>query len=56
MYQNIADEEVNVSTATDLIVSQMKAFNVQADDAISIIDKINEVDILASRYSNIVLK
>lgn len=56
LYQNIADEEVNVSTATDLIVSQMKAFNVQADDAISIIDKINEVDILASRYSNIVLK
>ena len=43
LYQNIADEEVNVSTATDLIISQMKAFNVQADDAISIIDKINEV-------------
>lgn len=43
LYQNIADEEVNVSTTTNLIVSQMKAFNVQADDAISIIDKINEV-------------
>ena len=43
MYQNIADEKVNVSTATDLIISQMKAFNVQADDTISIIDKINEV-------------
>lgn len=53
LYQNIADEQVSTSKATDLIVSQMKAFNVEAEDSIKIIDQINEVDIRASRYSNV---
>ena len=53
LYQNIADEQISTSKATDLIVSQMKAFNVAAEDSIKIIDQINEVDIRASRYSNI---
>lgn len=53
LYQNIADEQVSTSDATALIVSQMKAFNVEAEDSIKIIDQINEVDIRASRYSNV---
>lgn len=53
LYQNIADEQVSTSTATSLIVSQMKAFNVEAEDSIKIIDQINEVNIRASRYSNV---
>lgn len=53
LYQNIADEQISTSKATDLIVSQMKAFNVEAEDSIEIIDQINEVDIRASRYSNV---
>lgn len=53
LYQNIADEQISTSKATDLIVSQMKAFNVAAEDSIKIIDQINEVDIRASRYSNV---
>lgn len=53
LYQNIADEQISTSKATDLIVSQMKAFNVEAEDSIKIIDQINEVDIRASRYSNV---
>ena len=43
LYQNIADEEVSTSDATALLVSQMKAFNVEAEDAITIIDQINDV-------------
>ena len=43
LYQNIADEQVSTSDATALLVSQMKAFNVEAEDAITIIDQINEV-------------
>ena len=43
LYQNIADEQVSTATATDLIVSQMKAFNIEAEDSIQIIDQINEV-------------
>lgn len=43
LYQNIADEQISTSKATDLIVSQMKAFNVEAEDSIKIIDQINEV-------------
>lgn len=53
LYQNIADEQISTSKATDLIVSQMKAFNVEAEDSIKIIDQINEVDIRASCYSNV---
>ena len=53
LYQNIADEQVSTSDATALIVSQMKAFNVEAEDSIKIVDQINEVNIRASRYSNV---
>lgn len=53
LYQNIADEQVSTSDATALIVSQMKAFNVEAEDSMEIIDQINEVDIRASRHRNV---
>lgn len=43
LYQNIADEQVSTSDATALIVSQMKAFNVEGKDAIKVIDQINSV-------------
>lgn len=43
LYQNIADGQVSTADATSLLVSQMKAFNVDAKDAITIIDQINSV-------------
>ena len=43
LYQNIADGQVSTSDATALLVSQMKAFNVDASDSIQIIDQINAV-------------
>lgn len=46
LYTNIADEELSAGEAASYIISQMKAFNIEAEDAISIIDKTNEVKLL----------
>lgn len=43
MYTNIADEAIDAADAADMIIAQMKAFNIEADDSIHIIDAINEV-------------
>ena len=43
MYTNIADEEIKAADAADMIIAQMKAFNITAEDSIHIIDAINEV-------------
>jgi hypothetical protein len=43
LYQNIADAEVSASDASSLIISQMKAFGISAENAVDIINQINEV-------------
>ena len=43
MYRNIADAQVSSSDAASFLVSQMKAYNITAEDSIEIIDKLNEV-------------
>jgi hypothetical protein len=43
LYQNIADSELSAGDSASYIISQMKAFNLTADQAIEIIDKTNEV-------------
>ena len=43
LYQNVADKEITASEAGDYIVATMKAFNMSAQDAESIIDKTNAV-------------
>lgn len=43
MYTNIADEAISSADAADMIIAQMKAFKIEAQDAIHIIDAINEV-------------
>ena len=43
LYQNIADEELSAGEEANFIISQMKAFNLTADDAMHIIDSVNEV-------------
>lgn len=43
LYQNIADEQLTAGDSADFIISQMKAFNIEAADAESIINKVNEV-------------
>lgn len=43
MYQNIADQEISAGDAASFIVSQMKAFGIESDNAMHIIDAVNEV-------------
>ena len=43
LYQNVADSEISAGESSSYLISQMKAFNITAEDAISIIDKTNEV-------------
>lgn len=43
LYTNIADEEVSAGEAASFMISQMKAFNITANDSIHIIDAINAV-------------
>lgn len=43
MYMNVADEAISASDSAALIISQMKAFDIEANNAMRIIDAINEV-------------
>ncbi|MPM01428.1 Chromosome partition protein Smc [bioreactor metagenome] len=43
IYQNVGDDVESVDTATQSIVSTMKAFGIASEDAMSIVDKFNEV-------------
>lgn len=43
----MADSTVDASTASAFIISQMKAYNIEAKDAEGIVDKLNEVNKLA---------
>lgn len=43
LYQNIADSEMTAGDSASFVISQMKAFGIEASDAESVIDKVNEV-------------
>ena len=43
LYQNTADEELSAAEATSVLLSQMKAFDYEADNAIHVTDAINQV-------------
>lgn len=43
MLQNVADSELTAGEASNFIVSQLKAFNLEASDAQHIVDALNEV-------------
>lgn len=43
IYYNVGDNLDSFDKATENIVGTMKAFNIQADDAISLVDKLNNV-------------
>lgn len=43
MYQNVSDTTISAGESASFIISQMKAFNIETSDAVSIIDKVNEV-------------
>ena len=43
VYKNVGDEIDDISTATESIISTMKAFGIEAEDAMGIVDRFNEV-------------
>lgn len=43
MYRNVADSEISSAEASGFLVSQMKAFGIQAENSIHILDGVNEV-------------
>lgn len=43
MYRNVADSEISSAEASSFLVSQMKAFGIQAENSIHILDGVNEV-------------
>ena len=43
MYRNVADSEITSAEASGFLVSQMKAFGIQAENSIHILDGVNEV-------------
>ena len=48
LYQNIADAEISAGESASFIISQMKAFGVEANNATSILDKVNEVKLFVT--------
>lgn len=43
MFQNVADEAITAGDAASFLIAQMSAFDIQAEDSMSIIDAVNEV-------------
>ena len=43
LYQNVADSEVSAGDASSFVISQMKAYNIEASDAETIVDRLNAV-------------
>lgn len=53
LYKNVGDN-IDISTANESLISTLQGFQLQASEAESIIDKFNEVDVLASFRSNVI--
>lgn len=53
IYKNVGDG-IDIDQANEYLISTLRGFSLEAKDAMDIIDSINEVDIVASYYSNII--
>lgn len=53
LYKNVGDG-IDIDTANESLISTLKGFQLKADQAEHIVDVFNEVDILASYYSNVI--
>lgn len=53
LYKNVGDG-IDINTANESLVSTLKGFQLEADQAEHIVDVFNEVDLLASYYSNVI--
>lgn len=53
LYKNVGDG-IDINTANESLISTLKGFKLEADQAEHIVDVFNEVDLLASYYSNVI--
>lgn len=53
LYKNVGDG-IDIDTANESLISTLKGFQLEADQAEHIADVFNEVDLLASYYSNVI--
>lgn len=52
LYRNVGDG-IDIDSANESLISTLKGFQLEADQAEHIVDVFNEVDLLASYYSNV---
>ena len=52
LYKNVGDG-INIDQANESLISTLRGFRLEAEDALHIIDVFNEVKVCASHYSNI---
>jgi hypothetical protein len=55
VYTNVGDN-IDVETGSQSIISTLKAFGIEADNTMSIVDKFNEIKFSVSLYSNVYVK
>ena len=53
MLKNVSEAGATAEGSANTLIAAMKAFNLEAGDSEHIVDALNEVDIRASRYSNV---
>lgn len=53
LYKNVGDG-IDINTANESLISTLKGFKLEADQAEHIVDVFNEVDLFASYYSNVI--
>ncbi len=53
LLQNVADSELSASEASNILISTMKAFNITADEAVHIVDAINEVKLFVTSLNRV---
>lgn len=53
LYKNVGDG-IDIDAANESLISTLRGFKMEADEAEHIVDVFNEVDILASYYSNVI--
>ena len=52
IYKNVGD--IDIESANESLISTIRGFKLEAEDAMRVIDVFNEVDTLASYYSNVI--
>lgn len=53
LLQNVADSELTTEEAANILISTMKAFNIEGQDAITVVDALNEVKLFVTSLNRV---